>query len=420
MPAHPGVFFIALTYETKRFFGMRSIRFCILGAGPSGLAFATALKAAGETSFVLLEKEATAGGLCRSMDVDGAPLDIGGGHFLDIRRQNVLDFLFDFMPKSEWAEHRRVSTIRLRNVEVEHPLEGNLWQLPLDAQVEFLESIAQAGCVRGAPKPEAFDEWIRWKLGALIAEEYMLPYNQKIWSMPLNELGTYWLHKLPDVSFRETLRGCLAHQSTGTLPAHGTFLYPKRHGYGEVWLRMAHSLGAHFIPRTPFESVDLQNRTVNGEFQYERLISSIPWTEWTSRTTPQMPVSVAQAIQQLVHTSIDVTYRPEALSSPAHWIYEPAENIRHHRLLLRHNFAPGSRGHWEETNARRSAPPDGFRHHNEYAYPVNTRTKPAALATILQWATAHDIHPLGRWGTWEQINSDVAVDLALQAARTYA
>ena len=148
---------------------MRSIRFCILGAGPSGLAFATALKAAGETSFVLLEKEATAGGLCRSMDVDGAPLDIGGGHFLDIRRQNVLDFFFDFMPKSEWAEHRRVSTIRLRNVEVEHPLEGNLWQLPLDAQVEFLESIAQAGCVRGEPEPKAFDEWIRWKLGARIA-----------------------------------------------------------------------------------------------------------------------------------------------------------------------------------------------------------------------------------------------------------
>jgi protoporphyrinogen oxidase len=61
---------------------LKHVRFCILGAGPSGLAFAAALKRAGCDSFVLLEKEPDAGGLCRSAVVDGAPLDIGGGHFL--------------------------------------------------------------------------------------------------------------------------------------------------------------------------------------------------------------------------------------------------------------------------------------------------------------------------------------------------
>ncbi len=46
--------------------------------------------------------------------------------------------------------------------------------------------------------------WIRWKLGERIAEEYMLPYNRKIWSVDLDSLGTYWLYKLSDVSFRKT------------------------------------------------------------------------------------------------------------------------------------------------------------------------------------------------------------------------
>lgn len=128
---------------------MKHVRFCILGAGPSGLAFAAALKRAGCDSFVLLEKEPDAGGLCRSAVVDGAPLDIGGGHFLDIARQRVLNFVFAFMPREEWREFKRVSTIRIRGLEVEHPLEGNLWQLPLDAQVEFLESIARAGVAQG-------------------------------------------------------------------------------------------------------------------------------------------------------------------------------------------------------------------------------------------------------------------------------
>lgn len=62
------------------------MKYLILGAGPAGLAFANMLKQNGETNFLVLEKEDSAGGLCRSEQVDGSPFDIGGGHFLDVRR----------------------------------------------------------------------------------------------------------------------------------------------------------------------------------------------------------------------------------------------------------------------------------------------------------------------------------------------
>ena len=77
---------------------METYRYIILGAGPSGLSFAHTLKALGENSFLVIEKESVAGGLCRSEAVDGAQLDIGGGHFLDVKRKEVLNFLFRFMP----------------------------------------------------------------------------------------------------------------------------------------------------------------------------------------------------------------------------------------------------------------------------------------------------------------------------------
>ena len=82
---------------------MEHVKYLILGAGPAGLTFARRLLDKGETSFLVLEKENCAGGLCRSINVDGAPFDIGGGHFLDIRRPKVNDFLFQFMPKEEQA-----------------------------------------------------------------------------------------------------------------------------------------------------------------------------------------------------------------------------------------------------------------------------------------------------------------------------
>jgi protoporphyrinogen oxidase len=394
---------------------MKQVRFCILGAGPSGLAFAAALREAGCDSFVLLEKEAEAGGLCRSAEVDGSPLDIGGGHFLDLRRPAVLAFLFRYMPREEWQEFERRSTIRLRGIEIEHPLEGNLWQLPLSDQLDFLESVARAGNAQGTATPATFDAWIRWKLGDLIAEEYMLPYNRKLWSMPLSALGVDWLHKLPAVSFREVLESCLLRRSGGTLPGHARFLYPRAHGYGEVWRRIATSLGERFWPRHELRTIDLERRIVNDQVQAEIIVNTVPWTVWQG--VAKLPDAVTAAIDQLVYTSVHVDYRPANLPSPAHWIYDPDERLPHHRLLPRHNFCAGSHGHWLETNARRSPPASGIRFVSEHAYPVSTTGRAPAIRTVLSWARSRGILGLGRWGTWEHVNSDVAVELALAAAK---
>lgn len=391
--------------------------YVVLGAGPSGLVLAHSLLDMGipRDQILVLDKESVAGGLCRSADVDGAPLDIGGGHFLDVRRQDVLDFVFRFMPREEWALFNRVSKIRLRGMEIDHPLEANLWQFPVEDQADYLESIAQAGCVRGEPMPESFAAWINWKLGERIAQEYMLPYNRKIWSMNPDALGTYWLYKLPNVSFRETLLSCLEGKPMGALPAHGTFLYPKEFGYGEVWRRMGEALGDSLVTNCALESVDLEKRIVNGCWQAETIVSSIPWTCWVGRA--DLPSQVLADVNSLKNASINVDYCPQTLDSPSHWTYEPDESMSYHRILLRANFAKNARGYWTETNAQRSKPTDGVRFHNEYAYPINTLGKPQTVARILDWAAGHGIVGMGRWGRWEHMNSDVAVAEALQVAR---
>lgn len=395
---------------------MKTYKYLILGAGPSGLTLANALLLSGTpiSEICLLEKQDTVGGLCRSEMVDGAPLDIGGGHFLDVRRKDVLDFVFRFMPRDEWNLCDRVSKIRVRGMEIDHPLEANLWQFPSEVQAEYLESIAQAGCVRGEVMPESFAAWIKWKLGDRIAQEYMLPYNYKIWSMDPDQLGTYWLYKLPDVSFRETLLSCLEGKPMGALPAHRTFLYPKKFGYGEVWRRMGAVLGDSLILNCSVEHIDLDTRIVNGRWQAQTIISTIPWTLWSGYCN--LPENILVAIESLKNASINVDYQPETLSSPAHWIYEPDESISYHRLLLRSNFVPGARGYWTETNATWSSKTDKLRFHNEFAYPINTLGKPEAIHEILVWGRINGIIGLGRWGRWEHMNSDIAVAEALQMA----
>lgn len=395
---------------------MIRVEYAILGAGPSGVSLAHALLDRGVKAdkILVIEKESVAGGLCRSLQVNGAPVDIGGGHFLDVRKKKILDFLFRFLPETEWATFYRISKIRLHGGEVDHPLEANLWQLPKKHQREYLDSIARAGCVRGDPMPESFENWVVWKFGDHIARQYMLPYNRKIWSMDLNELGTYWLNKLPNVSYRETLRSCLEKRSLGSLPAHGVFLYPKRYGYGEVWRRMGDSLGKSLIASCPIECIDLATRTVNRRWSADRIINTVPWTLWPGFCA--IPDYVEAAIRELRSVSIDVDFIPGKLNSPAHWIYDPDETVAHHRLLLRTNFCTAADGYWTETNACRSAPSQGWRYHNEFSYPVNTISKPSVIKIISQWALKRGVESLGRWGTWEHLNSDVAVEEALAMA----
>lgn len=387
---------------------MQHVRFLILGAGPAGLACAHRLRELGEESFLVLEKEAQAGGLCRSTDVDGSPLDIGGGHFLSDERHDVLKLLFRFMPREEWQKYLRISRIKLHGKEVDYPLEANLWQLPVNDQVDFLESIAKAGCLCEQPLPDSFPQWIFWKLGARIAEDYMLPYNRKIWSIDLEELGTYWLHKLPDVSFRETLFSSLERKPRGSIPAHGVFLYPKQHGYGEVWRRMGTALGDKLLLNTQVNSIHVGDKVVNKQFHAETIINTIPWFEWTAKS--DLPKVLMQQLNKLRYSSVDVDYISENLATDAHWIYEPDEKIAYHRILCRYNFCTNSRGYWTETNSRRSAQACGWRHHNKYAYPLNTLEKPAVIAEVLRWGQENGILGLGRWGVWEHMNSDVAVE----------
>lgn len=394
------------------------MKYLILGAGPAGLTVANKLLQSGETSLNVLEKEPTAGGLCRSEDVDGTPLDIGGGHFLDDRKLKVLEFLFSFMPEKEWNIFDRDSRIVVKGNVVNHPIEANIWQMKISDQVEYLKSIARAGCNTDEPMPEKFVDWIYWKLGSKVAEDYMIPYNQKMFSKELNQLGTYWLDKLPSVSFEETLISCLEKKAHGTQPGHAHFYYPKKYGYGELWYRMADALGDKIKYGEDIHSIDFDNKTVNSKHQADIIINTIPWTEFDIMTG--LPDDLIQGIGKLKHSSIQVEYNEKKLYSPCHWIYYPAPELSYHRILVRHNFCTNSTGYWTETNSERVEPSDKWSYMNQYAYPLNTIGKPEFIKTFLQWTESRGVYGLGRWGTWEHLNSDVTVEKAMEMAEKFS
>ena len=401
---------------------MEKVKYLILGAGPAGLTFANMLKQRGEDSFLVLEKEVEAGGLCRSVMVDGSHFDIGGGHFLDVRRPKVNEFLFRFMPKEEWKLFERDSRIVIGTQEIGHPLEANIWQLELESQVRVLSSIAKAGCNSGVPMPEKFRDWIIWKLGDQIADMYMLPYNRKMFADELDELGTYWLEKLPNVSFEDTLRSCLTHKPYGQQPGHASFYYPEKYGYGELWLRMADAIAPKVLYDVKVTGLDCDRRQISTEdgrrFEAETIITTIPWNCFENLSG--MPEDIQASIRQLKTSAIETRYVPEQLDTHAQWLYIPDEEKPYHRILVRHNFCQGSRGYWLETRKERVPlfrEKAEYCYMNEYAYPLNTIGKPEIMKRLLIFCADKGIYGLGRWGEHCHYNSDLVVELAMNLAQ---
>lgn len=396
----------------------------ILGAGPSGLTLGAKLKEKGVEKVTILEKESEPGGLCRTRFVNGKAVDICGPHFLDNCYPDVLDFVFRYMPESEWPVfERNTKNLMPDGQMVDNPIESSLWQLKREDQIDYLVSISQSGSNRGEPMPERYDEWIYWKMGKLIAENWMLPYNKKLYGQ-LDDIGTYWLYKLPSVTFRETIMSCLDHKFYGKQPGlEKEFYYNPKVGIGEVWKRIADSLKEDICYDSAVESIDFDTRTVvtadGTAYTADVIVTTVPWTSF--RQFKGMPQELTEKISHLRSRSLNVRWVNEKLDTDAHWVYCAGEEYPFHRATMQGNFDPSFPGMLVETmEERMGLYGDTYKpiysYTTEYAYPVNTIGKPEIMSEILSFAKAHKVIGAGRWGEHMHHNTHIVVRQAMELA----
>ena len=134
-----------------------------------------------------------------------------------------------------------------------------------------------------------------------------------------------------------------------------------------------------------------------------------------------MPEHIFNNIRQLKHSSIETRYFPDRLSTDAHWIYYPEQELPYHRILVRHNFCRNSKGYWTETRVERTgmfkeSHEGSPRFINTYAYPLNTINKNRIMDELLNWTIERRVYGLGRWGEHQHYNSDKVVELAVKLA----
>lgn len=205
----------------------------ILGGGLAGLQARRLLEERGIETLLLEEREAT-GGLCRTVVRGAWSWDIGPHAFYS-RHPEVMKEYHD-LPVEYHRHHRRVRVCHRTSdglLEVGYPFENGLADLPWRDRWE---------CVRGYWRAYASGErpfrnlrhWIENGLGEGIARHFMIPYNEKIWSVPLDQISMALVKgKIEPEPPWKILRNALVPGTVGR-GYQARFIYPRAGGAGAI------------------------------------------------------------------------------------------------------------------------------------------------------------------------------------------
>lgn len=401
--------------------------YIVIGAGVTGITLSKKLKEAGIKNILVLEAEKEVGGLCTTKIIDGHILDIGGGHFFGTKHKEVYDYVFKYLPEREFNYIPRVSKINLENTDIDYPVESNLWQLPIDKQIEYLISVVRNGQSLGKPEPKNYEEWIRWKLGDKICDNYMIPYNTKLWGVEPSEMDVDWLYKIPNVNVEEVLKYLLEKKQDQTkFPAHISFYYPKKGGFGTIVDAIAKDELANI--KTNEKVVKLAKEgdswVVNDKYKTKNVINTAPWNDLYEALGK--PAQLKGDFDKIKYNKIVISLYDKEITNNYHWRYMPDIKLQHHREFYIPNFAWDSKknGIYIETNIKRfdektaNFGGEAIAHfETNAAYPIPVVGHAGAIKNILDFYRPQGLFGVGRWGQHQYQNADVSMFEAIKFAR---
>jgi protoporphyrinogen oxidase len=420
-------------------------RIIVLGAGPAGIAAGLALGRRG----LVLDPCPEVGGLCRTLELDGAVFDYGG-HSFHTPHPEIRRLVFNAL---EMFEQPRQARCYYDGTMLPYPFQTHFDKIGRSQIVlECSEGLRTAPGGQGA---QDFEDYLCRRFGPGIARHFLLPYNRKLWGRDLRRLVPDWAQER--VAAPQGEREGFADKGGKRTPlqSNTTVAYPARGGFGEIFAALARGLadlrlGTRVTRLLPRQRLLVTDR---GEsFRWERLISTLP-VDTLIKIILDVPPALADACGRLQALPLALVFVVigHPVDTAVQRVYSAGPEIPAHKIVINHNSSPFLRGRprhgilAEVSGWQGNADTAGelvkqviqgllaLKLVKSFAevtatrvirvargYPMPTHERPAIMERLKSWLQEQEIYTLGRFGEWAYINSDEALHRGFQLGQKLA
>lgn len=412
----------------------------VIGAGPTGIGAAVRLHERGIDHLVIDAGTGPGGMAASRRDDQGFVWDLGGhvihSHFPAFDRA---------IARSGAAMHRveRNGWVWMDGSDpaslVPAPVQAQLEELPRD-----LDPYAPA---------EHLADYYRNCFGSELYDRFFSGYNEKMWTVPLEEVDHTWTSLRSGGSGRNVPTLALARD---TVRLHESFPYPVG-GTGTLWeaILATQADPERFRFGHRVEHVDLEQRVAHLDdgtaIAYENLISTapLPWLMAEAGAAPE-----AEPLRYSTEVAVGLGYRgdPPAALRDVTWMYSPDRDVPWFRGTVMSTYDPAAAGPGRWSMLLEVPHLPATEHHPErrlgadeaaeaclrsletlgapredvlsvwteeipMAYPVPTLGRDEILRRADAMLRAHGVHSRGRFGGWryESCNQDYSYVQGIQA-----
>lgn len=422
----------------------------VVGGGLSGLAAAVTAENAG-ARVVVLEAADHPGGLARSYRVDGYTFDCSG-HLLHLARPETRSLVESVTESNDWALIDRRSAVVIEDAFVPYPFQLHLAHAPRHVRDACLATLPETEPeLPEDPGSLGLDEWIEVTLGAGIGRHFMVPYNEKVSTVPVSELTCHWLGRfVPRPAITAIREGAESSREVAT-GYNTSFLYPREGGIDMLWRALAARINEVCVSAW-VTGIDVDQRVVRlasgEEVAYrEAVISSAPLPEICRAVSPaDASLRLGERLRSNEVLCVNLGLRHIAPRFKGYqWLYLPEDRFAAYRVGFYNGFAPsmspeGRAGVYVEIAHR------GDRQEQELvaaavedmvtlgtirdaadvevvlavpmprAYVIHDRDYAWVRERVLNALAGRSVHAVGRYGRWEYASMEDALWQGIEAA----
>jgi protoporphyrinogen oxidase len=185
---------------------------------------------------------------------------------------------------------------------VRYPFENDLSSLDLEDNYECISQFLFNPYKEKFKNPSNMKEWFLFTFGEGISSKYLIPYNEKVWNVPVEKLSMIWADRIPNPPPEDILRSSIGIKTEGYL--HQLYYhYPKEGGYQAISENWSRASDIHFNEEViKINKMDegFEIETSKETYQSKKIVSTINLSSLFKACSHWIPKEVVEAYKKLI------------------------------------------------------------------------------------------------------------------------